>query len=59
LDIFEGKAMTAKTKVLGAGMTAPPPPPPPVPHISDAVREALPKLGPEKAQRVLDVADRK
>jgi hypothetical protein len=49
----------SKTKVLGVGMSAPPPPPSPVPHISDAVREALPKLGPEKAGRVLDVADRK
>ena len=28
-------------------------------HISSAVREALPKLGPEKAGRVRAVADRK
>lgn len=36
------------------------PNPPPAPsHISPAVREALPKLGPEKSGRVRDVADRK
>jgi hypothetical protein len=38
------------------------PAPPPIDrsqHISTAVREALPKLGPDKAGRVRSVADRK
>jgi len=49
----------SKTKIEGAGMTAPKPPAPSGPHISDAVREKLKDLDPELAAGIRRVADQK